>query len=107
MHKRTMRCEHSSNHQLQRTPSEPSANKAPPLPPRGAHELHKGGGCAPRAGRCPPRGWQQGRDQPTARGIVNGIRRRKIRIRGGRRVAQEWVRKRGTLERQQTGGGAT
>ena len=24
--------------------------------------LHKGRGCAPRAGRCPPRGWQQGRD---------------------------------------------
>ena len=31
-------------------------NQAPPLPPRGARELHKGGGCAPRAGGCPPSG---------------------------------------------------
>ena len=53
------------------------------LPLRGAQELHKGGGCAPRAGRCPPRGWQQGRDQPTARGTVHAIRRREIRVRGG------------------------
>ena len=29
------------------------------------------------------------------------------RVRGGRRGGQEWVRKRGTRERQQTGGGAT
>ena len=45
-----------------------------PLPPRGTRELHKGGGCAPRTGRCPPRGWQQGHDQPTARGTVNVVR---------------------------------
>ena len=68
---------------LHRTPSEPSANKPPPLPLRGAHELHKGGGCALRAGRCPPQGWQQGRDQPTARGTVNVARSREIRVRGG------------------------
>ena len=30
MHRGTMRCEHSSNHQMRRTPSEPSANKPPP-----------------------------------------------------------------------------
>ena len=29
-HKGTMRCEHCSNHQMQRTPSEPSANTPPP-----------------------------------------------------------------------------
>ena len=107
MHSGTMRCEHNSNHQMRRTPSKPLANKPPPLPPRGAHKLHKGRGCAPRAGRCAPRGWQQGHDQPTARGTVNVIRRREIHVRGGRRVGQEWVRQRGTLERQQTGGGAT
>ena len=32
IHKGTMRCEHCSNHQMRRTPSEPSANP-PPLPP--------------------------------------------------------------------------
>ena len=73
----------------------------------GAHVLHKGGGCAPRAGRCPPRGWQQGRDQPTAHGTVHVVRRCEILVRGGRRVGQEWVRERGTQERQQTGGGVT
>ena len=82
MHRGTMRCEHCSNHQMRRTPSKPSANK-PPLPLRGARELHKDGGCAPPAGRCQPRGWQQGRDQPTARGTVNVIRRREIHVRGG------------------------
>ena len=50
-----MRCEYCSNHQMQRTPSEPSAN-TPPLPLQGAHVLHNGRSCAPRAGRCPPRG---------------------------------------------------
>ena len=96
-------CEHCNNHEMRRTPSEPSANKPPPLHLRGARELHKGGGCAPRTGRCTPRGWQQGRDQPTACGTVNVVRRREIRIHGGRWVGQEWVRKRGTQERQQTG----
>ena len=61
-----MRCKHCSNHQMRRTPSNPSANTPPPLPLQGAHVLHKGRNCAPRAGRCPPRGRQQGRDQPTA-----------------------------------------
>ena len=106
IHKGTMRCEHCSNHQMQRTPSEPSAN-TPPLPLHGAHVLHKCGGCAPRAGRCPPRGWQQGRDQPTAHGTVHVVRRCEILVRGGRRVGQEGVHDRGTQERQQTGGGAT
>ena len=77
-----MRCEHCSNHQMRRTPSEPSANSPPPLPLQGAHVLHKGGGCAPRAGRCPPQGWQQGRDQPTAHGTVHVVRRCEILARG-------------------------
>ena len=55
-HKGTMRCEHCSNHQMRRTPREPSANTPALLPLQGAHVLHKGGGCAPRAGRCLPRG---------------------------------------------------
>ena len=54
-----------------------------PLPLQGAHVLHKGGGCAPRAGRCPPRGRQQGRDQPTAHGIVHVVPRCEIIVRGG------------------------
>ena len=88
IHKGTMRCEHCSNHQMRRTPSEPSANTPPPLSLQGAHILHKGGSCAPRAGRCPPRGWQQGRDQPTAHGTVHVVRRCEILVREGRRVGQ-------------------
>ena len=76
-----MRCEHRSNHQMRRTPSEPSANTPPPL--QGAHVLHKGWGCAPRAGRCPPQGWQQGRDQPTAHGTVHVVHRCEILVRWG------------------------
>ena len=94
-HRGTMRCEHHSDHRIRRTPSGPSATKPPPP------------WCAPRAGRCPPWGWQQGRDQPTAHETVNVVRRREILVRGGRRVGQEWVRTRGTQERQRTGGGAT
>ena len=67
-------------------------------------------GAAPRA----PGGaqWQKGGDQPTARGTVNVVPRREIHVKGGRRVGQEGVRKRGTQEHQQTGaptdrGGAT
>ena len=101
-----MRCEHCSSHQMRRTPSEPSAN-IPPLPLQDAHVLHKGGDCAPRAGRCPPRGWQQGREQPTAHGTVHVVWRCEILVRGGRRVGQEGVRDMGTQQRQQTGGGAT
>ena len=79
-----MRCEHCSNHQMRRTPSEPSANTPPPpLPLQGAHVLHKGGSCAPRAGRCPPWGWQQGCDQPTAHGTVHVVRRCETLVRGG------------------------
>ena len=108
MHRGTMRCEHCRNHQMRRTPSKPSANKPPPpLPLRGARKIQKGGGCAPRTGRCPRRGWQQGRDQPTARGTVNVVRRCEIRVRVGRRVGQEWVHKRGTQVREQKGGGET
>ena len=33
MHGGTKRCEHCGNHQMRRTPSEPSANKPPPHPP--------------------------------------------------------------------------
>ena len=75
---------------MRRMPSEPSANKPPPLPLRGARELRKGRGCAPRAGRCPSWGWQQGRDQPTTRGSVNIVRRSEIRVRGG---AGRWDRR--------------
>ena len=57
----------------------------PPLPLQGAHVLHKGGNCALRAGRCPPRGWQQGRDQPTGNGTVHVVRRCEILVQGGRR----------------------
>ena len=72
-----------------------------------AHVLHKGGGCAQRAGRCPPQGWQQGREQPTAHGTVHVVPRCEILVQGGRRVGQEGVRDMGTQERHQTGGGAT
>ena len=34
------------------------------------------------AGRCPLRGWQQGRDQPTAHGTVHVVPRREILVRG-------------------------
>ena len=102
-----MRCEYCNNHQMRRTTSEPSVNTPSPLPLQGAHVLHKGGGCAPRAGRCLLRGWQQGRDQPTAHGTVHVVRRCEILVQGGRRVGHEWVRERGTQERQQTRGRAT
>ena len=62
-----------------------------------------GGGLGPAGAQ----GWQQGHDQPTARRTVNVVQRREIRVRGARRVGHQWVRTRGTQERQQTGGGAT
>ena len=97
---------------LQQPPNAAHAERAiskhlPPFPLQGAHVLCKGGGCTPRAGRCPPRGWQQGRDQPTAHGTVHVVQRCEILVRGGRRVGQEWLRERCTQEHQQTGGGAT
>ena len=61
MHGGTTRSEHRSNHQMRRTGHQQRA-PPPPFPPRGARELHNGGVCATRAGGCPPRGWQQGRD---------------------------------------------
>ena len=79
----------------------------PPLTLQGAHVLHKGRSCAPHTGRCLPRGWQQGRDRPTAHGTVHVVRRCEILVPGGRRLGQEGVRNRGTQERQQTEGGAT
>ena len=99
-----MRCGHCSNHQIRRTPSKPSAT-----PLHGAHVLHNGGGCAPRAGRCPPQGWQQGCDQPTAHGQSTSYRDVKSSYGGGggSRVGKDGVRERGTQERHQTGGGAT
>ena len=102
------------NHEVRALQQPPNAahaeraiSKPPPLPLQGAHVLHKGRSCAPHAARCPPRGWQQGRDQPTANGAVHIVRRCEILVRRGRRVGQEGVRDRGTQERQQTGGGAT
>ena len=71
-------------------PCRPWANASP------IRSCAKGGGGGSRAGRCPPRGWQQGRDQPTARGTVHVVRRCETLVRGGRRVGQEWVRDRGT-----------
>ena len=59
------------------------ARSPPPIPLQGAHVLHKGGNCAPRAGRCPPRGWQQGHDQSTAHGTVHVVRRCETLERGG------------------------
>ena len=97
---------------LQQPPNAAHAERAiskhpRPLPLQGAHILHKGGGCAPRAGRCLPRGWQQGHDQPTAHGTVHAVQRCEILVQGGRRVGQDGVRDTGTQEHQQTGGGAT
>ena len=107
IHKGTMRCEHCSNHQMQRTPSEPSANTPPPSTrcPR----TPQGRTCAPRSGRCPPRGWQQGHEQPTGHGAVHVhvVWRCEILVWGGRRVGQEGVHDMGTQQRHQTGGGAT
>ena len=77
---------------LQQPPNAAHAERAisnpppPSLPLQGAHVLHKGGNCAPRAGRCPPPGWQQGRDQPTAHGTVHVVRRCETLVQGGRRV---------------------
>ena len=100
-----MRCEHYSNHQMRRMPSEPSATPPPPppLPLQGAHVRHKGGSCAPRAGSYLPRGWQQGRDQPTAHGTVHFVRRCETLVRGGTRVGQEGVRDRGTRSANRQG----
>ena len=91
------------NHEVRALPQPPNVAHAeqaisnpPPPPLQGAHVLHKGGGCTPRAGRCPQRGWQQGRDQPTAHRTVHVVRRCEILAWGGRRVGQEWVRDRGT-----------
>ena len=89
---------------LQQPPNAAHAERAiskhpPPFPLQGAHVLHKGGNCALRAGRCPPRGWQQGRDQPTAHGTVHVVWRCETLVRGSRR-GQEGVRDRGTQERQ-------
>ena len=97
---------------LQQPPNAAHAERAiskppPPLPLQGADVLHKGRNCTPRAGRCPPWGWQQGCDQPTAHGTVHIVRRCETLVRGVGRVGQEGVRDRGTQERQQTGGGAT
>ena len=88
MHSRTTRCEHRSNHQMQWTPSVPSATR-PPAPSTRCPRTPQGRGCAPRAGRCPPQGWQQGRDQPTARGTVNIVWRRAILVGG---EAGKWDR---------------
>ena len=92
-HKGTMRCEHCSNHQMRRTPSEPSANTPPPSTrcprtPQG-RGLRLGGARQPRMG------------QSTSYGDVKSL------YGGGRRVGQEGVRDMGTQQRRQTGGGAT
>ena len=79
------------NHEVRALQQPPNAahaeraisNPPPPLPLQGAHILHKGGNCAPRAGRCPPRGWQQGHDQPTAHGKVHVVRRCETLVWGG------------------------
>ena len=68
MHRRTTRCQHRSNHQMQWTPSGPSSTR--PRPP---------------SMRCPPRGWQQGRDQLTMREKSNIVWRRAILGGGGDR----------------------
>ena len=98
---------------LQQPPNAAHAERAiskhppPPLPLQGAHVLHKGGGCTPRAGGSPPRGWQQGRDQPTAHGTAQVVRRCEIPARGGQAGGTGVVHERGTQERQRTGEGAT
>ena len=78
-----MRCEHCSNHQMRRTPSEPSGNTPPPSLYKVPTYSTRAGTAPPRAGRCPPRGWQQGRDQPTAHGTVHVVRRCETLVQGG------------------------
>ena len=75
-----MRCEHCSNHQMRRTPSEPSATPPPP-------SLYKVPTYSTRAGTAPhapggARHRQQGRDQPTAHGTVHVVRRCETLVRG-------------------------
>ena len=48
-HKGTMRCEHRSNHQMRRTPSEPSANTPPPPSLYKVPTYSTRAGAAPRA----------------------------------------------------------
>ena len=95
-----MRCEHCNNHQMRRTPREPSANTPPP-------SLYKVPTYSTRAGTAPrapggARHWSGNRavtSQPrTGQSMSYGDL-----VRGGRRVGQEGVRDRGTQERQQTG----
>ena len=81
--------------------------RSPSFADRGARCTLTGPSIGGGGGRCPPRGWQQGREQPTAHGTVHVVRRCEILVRGGRRVGQEGVRDMGTQERHETGGGAT
>ena len=101
-----MRCEHCSNHQMQRTPSEPSANTPPSLYKVPTYSTRPG--AAPRAPGGARHGGgnravnsQPGTGQSTLYGDV------KSSYGGGRRVGQEGVRDMGTQQRHQTGGGAT
>ena len=57
-------------------PSEPSTNK-PPAPSTRCLRTPQGRGLRPARWEV-PRHWQQGRDQPTARGTVSVVRRREI-----------------------------
>ena len=73
---------------LQQPPNAAHAERAiskhpPPPPSTRCPRPPQGGGCTPRAGRCPPRGWQQGRGQPTAHGTVHVVRRGETLVRGG------------------------
>ena len=89
------------NHEVRALQQPPNAahaeraiSKQPPPPPPSTRcpRTPQGRGCAPRAGRCPPQGWQHGREQPTVHGTIHVVQRCEILVRGGRRVGQEWVR---------------
>ena len=102
-----MRCEHCSNHQMRRTPSEPLANTPPP-------SLYKvptystRAGTAPRApGGARHRGGNRAVTSQPRTGQSTSYGDVKPLYGGGRRVGQEGVHDRGTQERQQTRGGAT
>ena len=101
-----MRCEHCSNHQMWRTPREPSANPPPSLYKVPTYSTRAG--TTPRAlgGARHEGGNRAVTSQPrTGQSMSHGDV--KPSYGGGRWVGQEGVRDRGTQERQQTGGGAT
>ena len=81
IHKGTMRCEHYSNHQMRRTPSEPLANTPPP-PSTRCPRTPQGRELRPARREVPATGVATGRDQPTVHGTVHVVRGCEILIQG-------------------------